>query len=902
MTSEKVHHHLPVFLAIAGVIVFSSLFTYMMSREALLATESISQNQSVLITLERTLSTLKDAETGQRGYLLTGDEKYLAPYDNAVRTMDVQLASLQTIADHSQNGAEEARLVRTLARRKLDELARTIELRRTQGLEPALQLVRTNEGIEIMDSIRTAIENLGSTQSKLLAQSEEANTRAVNARNWAFGTTLLLNLAILGWAFRRVSSESQRRHLAAEEAARQRELLGMTLSSIVDSVFTTDNQTHITLMNPSAAALVGTPSDAARGRSLRDVLILHDETTGERLECPAARVLRTGQGIPTSTHAVALRTDGTRVAVEFSAFPKRRENESASTPPRGVVVTVRDLTPARKAAEEMRLTNERLRLVLDAAGLGTFDYDVPMSSARWDGTIARHFFTDLMPDVPFEHIISRIHAEDRDRVVAAIDRAREQKVKYEAQYRTVASDDYITEPGEPRTRWIQAIGKFYYDREGKPVRFSGVTMDITARREAELALREANARAESARSAAETALTAAQQARLIAENAGRAKDQFLAALSHELRTPLTPVLASLSSLESLPGLDAGQQDLIRTTRRNVELEARLIDDLLDLTRVVQGKLILDLETVDAHEAIHRATEIVRSEANARAIQVIPRLDAARHFVRADATRLQQVFWNILRNAAKFSPERQGRVEITSRNDEHGNLEIAFTDNGIGMTPDIIAKLFKPFEQGSELITRRFGGLGLGLAISKALVDRQSGTLTASSPGLGFGSTFTVCLPVVAQPAHSAASSSNRQPTSARTLRILLVEDHADTAKTMAMLLSRFGHTVTTAHTAAEALHHARNAAPPAPSSNGHTSPTSTPPFDLILSDVGLPDMTGLDLIREIRTFSSTPAIALTGFGMEEDMARTAEAGFNAHLTKPVNLARLRAVMEQVTSE
>jgi PAS domain S-box-containing protein len=371
-----------------------------------------------------------------------------------------------------------------------------------------------------------------------------------------------------------------------------------------------------------------------------------------------------------------------------------------------------------------------------------------------------------------------------------------------------------------------------------------------------------------------------------AEAANIAKDNFLAVLSHELRTPLTPVLVTLTAWEhNNAHLPADLKDDVQTLRRCVELEARLIDDLLDLTRIIRGKLALNLEVVNVHSLLEAVVDMYRSELDAKSIRYVTALSAAQHFASADPGRLQQVFWNILKNAVKFTPAG-GTIDISSANADD-RLQIRFTDSGVGMTNDNLRRIFKPLEQGSEEIVRRYGGLGLGLSLSKAFVEAQGGSISASSLGPGTGSTFTISIPTTeasqSRQAGEPPRSSRREPAPNSLLRILLVEDHEDTARVLSRLLQRLGHTVRIAGTLAEGVAAAQE------------------PFDLLISDIGLPDGTGYDLIRRLRQDGKAnfPAVALTGFGMEDDIAMSREAGFTDHLTKPVNFQRLQLMVQKI---
>ena len=375
----------------------------------------------------------------------------------------------------------------------------------------------------------------------------------------------------------------------------------------------------------------------------------------------------------------------------------------------------------------------------------------------------------------------------------------------------------------------------------------------------------------------------ARQAREEAEAASRAKDRFLAVLSHELRTPLTPVLADVSAMLDDPETRPEIRPFLEMTRRNVELEARLIDDLLDLNRIIQGKLRLNKEVVDAHRLVLQALEICRPGIDQSRLRVEVALNAARHHVEADAARLQQVIWNLIKNAVKFTPDA-GSVSIRTR-DDFGRLVVEVADTGVGIDPAVLPRIFDAFEQGNNSVTQQFGGLGLGLAISRSLARAHGGRLVAASAGKGLGATFTLELPAVVAPGRTTAARppAGEESSPGGPLRILLVEDNVDSLRVMARLLGRKGHRVATADCVQAALREVDE--------QGE--------FDIIISDLGLPDGTGLDLMKRLRSGGGPPGIALSGFGMDDDIRRSREAGFAEHLTKPVDFPKLEAAIGRI---
>jgi signal transduction histidine kinase/CheY-like chemotaxis protein len=369
-------------------------------------------------------------------------------------------------------------------------------------------------------------------------------------------------------------------------------------------------------------------------------------------------------------------------------------------------------------------------------------------------------------------------------------------------------------------------------------------------------------------------------------DANAAKDQFLALLSHELRNPLTPVITMVDELEANVGDSGSNRQALEVIRRNVELEARLIDDLLDVTRIAKGKLQLTFEVVCVSEILHRAYEICRDEIASKNLKVDFQLSAKRTYVEGDPARLQQVFWNLIKNSVKFTPQN-GRITIETLNPDAEEIEVRVTDTGIGIEQEKIDKIFNAFEQGQTSITRRFGGLGLGLAISKAMVDAHGGKIRVESHGKDQGATFTIMLRTVPEPAVAgrdgqAAAPPKQKRQKPKGRRVLVVDDHQDTCLGMKMMLERRGYRITLAYSAEQALEKARHE-----------------DFDLLISDIGLPDRSGYELMRELGTSKGLRGIALSGFGTEHDVNKARQAGFFEHLTKPINFDRLEEAIQNL---
>jgi len=361
------------------------------------------------------------------------------------------------------------------------------------------------------------------------------------------------------------------------------------------------------------------------------------------------------------------------------------------------------------------------------------------------------------------------------------------------------------------------------------------------------------------------------EAKAEAEHANTAKDRFFAALSHELRTPLTPALMICSSLEENQNLDESVRSALGRVRRSLDVEVTLIDDLLDFTRVTRGTLNLKKECLNVHTAIQDVVDLfVLSEAREKGVRLDCALVATEHHVTGDGGRLHQVFSNLFKNALKFTPSG-GQISVKTFNHEAGKVAIEVADSGIGIDAAVLPRLFSAFEQCN--ISSYCGGLGLGLTVSRNIIDAHQGTLSAASPGLNLGTTLRVELGTCLESSVKARTPVVDEET--QVLRILLIEDHAMTRETLARLLTRHGHTVTSAGDVASAK-----------------SAAERDSFDLVISDLGLPDGDGRALMRYLKEQFHLPGIAFSGFGMEEDIVASCLAGFAEHLTKPVEWTSL----------
>ncbi|HIK19436.1 MAG TPA: PAS domain S-box protein [Leptolyngbyaceae cyanobacterium M33_DOE_097] len=589
-----------------------------------------------------------------------------------------------------------------------------------------------------------------------------------------------------------------------------------------------------------------------------------------------------------------LRKDGSRVPVlvGFSLVGKAMEE---------AVAFILDLSDRKRAEAAIRQSEDRLRIAIESAQLGTWDLNPSTNELTWD--IGCKTMFGLPPDAEtnLDVFFQSLHPDDVDRVERVVQHALnpESGGIYDIEYRAIGIQDGIE-------RWIKARGQAYFGSTGKPLRFTGTVLDITEQK-----------RAEAER---EQLLHREQAAREAAEKANRIKDEFLAVLSHELRSPLNPILGWSRLLQKGKLNPAKSQKALETIERNAQLQAELIEDLLDVSRILQGKLSLAIGPVNLAATIQAAIETVRLAAEAKSIQIETKLDPKIGLVLGDSTRLQQVVWNLVSNGVKFTPAG-GRVEVcleqirsweggagsesgsappdvqtSSAPQPYTYAQITVNDTGKGIDPDFLPHVFDYFRQEDGATTRKFGGLGLGLAIVRHLVELHGGTIRADSPGEGLGASFTVRLPLLREDeaGRSLDDTLLNFPSShpLSNLRILVVDDDTDTRELLVFLLEQAGASVVSVASAREAI---------------RTILQTKPLFDLLISDIGMPEMDGYMLMQQVRSLridqgGKVPAISLTAYAGEIDYQQAMAAGFQKHIPKPVKPDALIRAIAQVLTE
>ncbi|GAA6621551.1 ATP-binding protein [Scytonema sp. NUACC26] len=522
---------------------------------------------------------------------------------------------------------------------------------------------------------------------------------------------------------------------------------------------------------------------------------------------------------------------------------------------KGYIGSVIDISERKQMEEALQLGLDRLDIVIEGAQVGLWYCDLPLDKLVWNDQCKTHFGLPPDTEVSIDTFYEQLHPDDRERVQRVVGDAIEGRANYDVDYRTVAPNGQM--------RWIRAVGRVTYDVNQIPKRFDGITIDITEHK------RQVEER--------EHLLRREQSAREQAESANRIKDEFLAVLSHELRTPLNPILGWTSFLRK-GSLDAAKTAYaLETIERNAKLQVQLIEDLLDISRILRGKLSLNVMPVDLSAAISAALETVRLAAQAKSLQIQTTISPTVGTISGDAGRLQQVLWNLLSNAVKFTPQG-GQITIAlTIAGTHAQIQV--TDTGIGINPDFLPYIFEHFRQEDGATTRKFGGLGLGLAIARQIVEMHGGTVQAESPGVGKGATFTVKLPLLgsrelgvgSREDNSASLPIAHSPLMG--LRVLVVDDEVDTRELIAFVLEQAGAIVTSVPSALAALEVIAQSKPA-----------------VLLSDIGMPEMDGYMLMQHIRAMSPSQqisAIALTAFAGESDRQLALRAGFQKHISKPI---------------
>jgi PAS domain S-box-containing protein len=807
----------------------------------------VAHTHEVIGALETLLSTLKDAETGQRGYLLAEEEKYLEPYDDALKRVQSKVSHLKQLT--FDNPDQQARLA-VLNKKidvRMDELAQTVALMKKGDRPAALMIVRSGTGKAHMDELRQEIAIMQQAEHDLLRKRADESATSYRTTVLSILLPAIIGFVLVGVVFYLSQRNIRQRQRAAEVLAEQKERLRTTLASIGDAVISTDEGGNITYMNVVAEALTGWKNEESSGAPLTQVFNIVNESTRQPVENPALRALKEGVVVGLANHMVLISKDGTERPIDDSASPIRcRDGEIV-----GCVLVFRDVTERQGQEKALREQEQQFRTLAESipqlCWMANQNGHIFWYNRRWYDYTGTTF--EEMAGWGWQSV------HDPDELPKVLERWKASIAASEPfdMVFPLKGKDGVFRPFLTRIEPVK-------NAEGRVARWFGTNTDITEAKRTEEELR-----------------------RLTAElsEADRRKDEFLATLAHELRNPLAPIRNGLQIMR-LSGGSGAEVDQARTMmERQLGQMVHLVDDLLDVSRISRGKLALRKERVKISTVINNAVETSRTviEANGHELTVSIPPDATS--VDADVTRLAQVFANLLNNSAKYS-ERGSRIRLTV--ERQGNdVVVSVRDSGVGIPSDMLPKIFDIFTQVDRSLERSQGGLGIGLTLVKRLVEMHGGSVKARSEGNGRGSEFVVRLPVVLSAVQEDKPTEEAEPACrSGQCRILVADDNEDSATSLAMMLKIMGNEVRTANNGLQAVELATAFQP-----------------NVILLDIGMPKLNGYEACRRIRDqpwAEKVVLIAVTGWGQSEDRRRSEEAGFNHHMVKPVDAAALEMLL------
>lgn len=653
------------------------------------------------------------------------------------------------------------------------------------------------------------------------------------------------------------------RRKSAEATARQvQSHLSLMTDALPVLVAYVDPDMRYRFVNRAYAEWFDLPKDQVQGRRIYDVL-------GAEAYQQLRPYLESAAAGNVVSHETEVNFPNGRQRTILASYIPDRDAEGTVI---GFAVVVADVSERRRAEAAVRASEEKFRVMANSAPVMVWITDTD-KSCTWVNEPWLEFTGRTLEQELGEGWIENVHPEDRSRFIDVLSTSFEARLPFSMEFRLRRRDGHY--------RWLWDIGRPLFDTDGAFTGYIGSCVDITDRKEHE--------------EEREYLLNSERHARGEAERVSRLKDEFLATLSHELRTPLNAILGWAQLLRVGHNDPQELAQGLEVIERNARVQTQIISDLLDMSRILSGKIRLDIAEVDLSVLVHGAVDTVQHSADAKDITIERKIDPSAGTIAADAGRLQQVLWNLLSNAIKFTP-RGGKVTVALERQPH-HVEIIIRDTGQGIAPEFLPHVFERFRQADASTTRKFGGLGLGLSIVKSLVELHGGVVRCHSDGPGRGATFSVTLPLVSrvQP-HVQPIITSRQPAAKSELphtrlngvRVLAIDDEPDARELVRRLLVDHGAQVTTADNADEAIRL-----------------LSQEPYDVLLADIGMPQRDGYELIREIRQGrvrrnSRIPAAAVTAFARSEDRTRALLSGYQSYVSKPFEPAELVAVVASLS--
>jgi PAS domain S-box-containing protein len=833
------------FVIATAILVFVGWLSYRNTARFAEADAWQNHTYKVLNTLNVTVARLVDAETGQRGYLLTGDEAYLEPYRAAIKNIDQTIGNLKNLTSDNPNQQKRIQILEPLVETKLAELQRTIDLGKNEGLAPANRVVLEGSGKRWMDQIRAVVAEMVNEEEDLLKlRTQKANESvARSVRTILAGTLVSISLLVL--CFGLLQRELSERTKAQEALAKSEKWFSTTLSSIGDAVIATDMDGTVTFVNSVAQSLTGWSQAEATGKSMDLVFDIVNKETRSPVENPVKKVFREGKVVGLADDTLLLSKDGREFDIEDSAAPILTDTGKGF----GVVLVFRDITEQKQAEEALKGSEQRLNLALDAAQLGIWELDLVNDKAYRNLKHDQIFgYESLQPDWGQEIFLTHVVPEDREAVKKSFEKA-------------FATGDFSMEcriiGADKSNHWISAQGRVFRNDKGDPIRMMGTLADITERKRAQEAL---------------------MRAMEEAEQASKFKDQFLSTMSHELRTPLNAILgfSELLTDERYGQMNERQSRYINHIHTSGKHLLKLISDILDLSKIEAGRMELTREDVAVASAYAEVLSALQPLADKKSQALLQQVEP-NLYVRADATRFKQILMNLIGNAIKFTPEGS-RIELAARQvDNQVRLEVR--DNGPGIAPEEQQRIFEAFFRLAQT-GNATEGTGLGLAITARLVELHGSKLEIESKP-GNGTCFYFSLPFLAIAPDEPSRTTKATPRAGKTPRILVVEDNAATGQLIQSQLTSSGYETLRCDQPERATEMAAEHQP-----------------DAITLDLLMQPVHGLEVLLQLKNNPRTLKIPVIVVTIVDQPGVGTALGADEYLVKPVDKATLLAAVER----
>ncbi len=839
------------FVVAAAILVFVGWQSYRETARFSEAAQWQKHTYEVLRTLDQMAAQLVDAETGQRGYLLTGDDAYLEPYRAAIKSIDQTIGNLKNLTSDNPNQQQRIHVLESLVEKKLAELQRTINFRNNEGLAAASRVVLEGSGKQWMDQIRAVVAEMANEEEDLLKLRTQKASESVARTSRTILTGSLLSISLLVFSFVLLNREFSERKRAQEALAKNEKWLSTTLASIGDAVIATDMNGAVTFLNPVAQSLTGWSLEEACGKSMDLVFDIMNAETRRPVENPVKKVFREGKIAGLADHTVLISKGGREFDIEDSAAPIRTDAGEGF----GVVLVFRDITEKKRTEWETKRQKELLQLILGSMGDGVVVADENGKFLLFNRSAEQLLglgATDTTPDEwPDRYAVYQL-----DRVTPYP--ASELPLARAMQGESVDSIEiFVRHPKEADGVLISVTGRPLRDENGTLRGGVVVFHDVTLQKRGEEAL---------------------VRAKEEAERTSKFKDQFLSTMSHELRTPLNAVLG-FSDLLADPRygpLNERQQRYVNHIHTGGNHLLKLISDILDLSKIEAGRMELVRESLSVASAFAEALGALQPLADKKSQTLLQRVEPYLH-IHADSMRFKQVLVNLVGNAIKFTPEG-GRIELAARQvDDKVRVEVR--DNGPGIPPEEQQRIFEAFSRRSQTDDAT-EGTGLGLAITARLVELHGSKLGIESEP-GRGSCFYFFVPFVAVTLEQPTQTAVTKPRADRSPRILVVEDNAATGQLIQSQLTSSGYEAARCDQSERATEMAAELQP-----------------DAITLDLLMKPIHGREVLLQLKNDPRTSKIPVIVVTIVDQPAAGGPLGADEYLVKPVDKQRLLSAVDR----